>query len=269
MPPLVSIIIPVYNASTFIAKTIEFTLLQTYKNVELIIIDDGSKDSSFEIARQYEKDNVMVVKQANRGASAARNLGISLAQGEFIQFLDADDFIHPLKIERQIATLSDYSDLHLIGGTWQRFTNNLGDLNGDILPNTQKEIQCFDKVEWLINRPMMIPHTWLVSRRLIEMAGLWDEQLTLNDDGEFFYRVIAASSGVIIDRRAETYYRSFNSQSLSSRDDRKSMLSWISSIKSYKKIMENLAGDRGNDSVDRYFYLLYYWCLNKYPDLTI
>lgn len=268
MQPLVSIIIPIYNAELFLAETIECTLKQSYQNTELILIDDGSKDGSYEIAKRYENNKITVVKQANKGASAARNHGIALAKGEYIQFLDADDFLHPEKIEHQINVLNSYSDLHLIGGTWQRFVKNLDDLYGDIAPETQGEIQYFNKVNWLINRPMMIPHTWLVSKKLISIAGPWNEEITLNDDGEFFYRVIAASSGVVIARKAATYYRSFNNASLSSRNGRKAMLSWIKSIKSYKKIVYSVAEDKGNESVDRFFYLLYYWCLNKFPDLV-
>lgn len=266
--PLVSIIIPVYNAEGFLAETIESTLLQTYKNIEIIVVDDGSNDSSYKVAKQYESPQTTVIKQANKGASAARNHGIALAKGDYIQFLDADDFLHPQKIEYQLNTLKSYSDLHLIGGTWQRFVKNLDNLYGEVAPKTQQEVQCFDKVAWLIDRPMMIPNTWLVSRKLIELAGSWDEELTLNDDGEFFYRVIAASDGVVIDRKAKTYYRSFNSVSLSSRNGRKAMLSWIKSIQSYKIILNQISGDRGNDSVDKYFYLLSYWCLNEFPDLV-
>ncbi len=265
--PLVSIIIPVYNAEAFLAETIESTLKQTYQNIEIIIVDDGSKDSSYEVAKQYESDQTTVVKQVNKGASAARNHGITLAKGEFIQFLDADDFLHPQKIEHQINTLQHYSDLHLIGGTWQRFVKSLSNLYGEVAPKTQEEVQPFDKVTWLIDRPMMIPNTWLVSKKLISLAGLWDEEITLNDDGEFFYRVIAVSAGVVIDRKAATYYRSFNSASLSSRGGRKAMLSWIKSVQSYKKTLYTIAGSRGNNASDDFFYLLSYWCLNQYPDL--
>lgn len=267
-PPLVSIIIPLYNAESYIAETIESALQQTYTNTEIIIVDDGSKDASYEVAIKYASDKIKVVKQVNKGASAARNNGISLAKGDYIQFLDADDFLHPQKIEQQVNTLSKFSDLHLIGGTWQRFITNLDHLFGEIAPPTLVELQFFDKAKWLIDRPMMIPHTWLVSKKLIELAGPWDEQISLNDDGEYFYRIIAASAGVIIDRKAATYYRSFNNASLSSRNGRKAMLSWIRSAQSYKKILQVVAGDKGNDSVDEFFYLLSYWCLNEFPDLV-
>ncbi len=265
--PLVSIIIPLYNAENYIAATIESALKQTYTNTEIIIVDDGSKDASYEVAIKYASDKIKVVKQVNKGASAARNHGISLAKGDYIQFLDADDFLHPQKIEQQVSTLSKFSDLHLIGGTWQRFITNLDHLFGEIAPPTLVELQFFDKAKWLIDRPMMIPHTWLVSKKLIELAGPWDEALTLNDDGEYFYRAIAASAGVIIDKKAKTYYRSFNSSSLSSKNGRAAMLSWIASIKSYKKILQQVAGNLGNTSVDQYFDLLSYWCLNEYNDL--
>ncbi len=265
--PLVSIIIPVYNAAAFLAETIESTLKQSYQNIEIIIVDDGSKDNSYEIAKLYESPQITVVKQVNKGASAARNHGTALAKGEYIQFLDADDFLHPQKIERQVNTLNIYSDLHLIGSTWQRFIKSLDNLYGEIAPETQQEVQYFNKAAWLINRPMMIPNTWLVSKKLIDLAGLWDEELTLNDDGEYFYRVIAASAGVVIDRKAATYYRSFNYASLSSRNGRNAMLSWIKSIQSYKKIVREVAGDAGNESVDRFFYLLSYSCLNEFSDL--
>ncbi|RYX82911.1 glycosyltransferase family 2 protein, partial [bacterium] len=123
--PFVSIIIPVYNAALFLAETITSTLKQSYRNFEIILIDDGSSDNSYNIAKQFNDPKITVVKQANKGASAARNHGISLATGDYIQFLDADDFLHPQKIEQQIDTLKNYSDLHLIGGTWQRFVKNL------------------------------------------------------------------------------------------------------------------------------------------------
>ncbi|RYY08257.1 MAG: glycosyltransferase family 2 protein [Sphingobacteriaceae bacterium] len=268
MLPLISIIIPVYNASLFLSETIESTLKQSYQNIELILVDDGSKDNSYELAKQYESLKVKVVKQANKGASAARNHGISLAKGDYIQFLDADDFLHPQKIEHQLNTLNNYTDLHLIGGTWQRFIKNLDQLYGEVAPVTYQEVQCFNNIDWLIRRPMMIPNTWLVSRKLVDLAGPWDEQISLNDDGEYFYRVIAASAGVVIDRKAATYYRSFNHTSLSSRSGREAMLSWIKSVQSYKKVLWNLAGNRGNDSVDEFFYNLSYSCLNEFSDLV-
>ena len=266
MQPLVSIIIPAYNAADYIADTIESALRQSYGNIEIIVVDDGSTDSTFNIAQRYENSGITVVKQINSGASAARNYGIALAKGQYIQFLDADDLLHEEKVEHQVETIEKYSDLQLVGGKWRRFDRSV-EILYKAMPYTEEETRCFDKVEWLINRPYMVPHTWLVSKKLIALAGLWNEKLSFNDDGEFFYRIIAASNGIIINHRAVAYYRSGNASSLSNRRDREAMISWIESIRSYKKIVASIAGDKGNESVNKYFFELSYNCVNKFPDL--
>lgn len=101
MIPLVSIIVPVYNASKYIDKTINSILRQTYSNIELILVDDGSTDESLQICYKYSlKDSrVRVFTQKNSGPSAARNLGIDMARGDFLNFMDSDDWIEPDYIE--------------------------------------------------------------------------------------------------------------------------------------------------------------------------
>lgn len=97
----VSIIVPVYNAERFLAKCVSSILDSTYENFELILVDDGSTDNSPGICDQFaKKDNrIIVVHQLNAGVSEARNKGLSLASGEYISFIDSDDFIHPQMIE--------------------------------------------------------------------------------------------------------------------------------------------------------------------------
>ena len=96
--PLVSILIPCYNSEKWLAETLESALAQTWQNKEIIVVDDGSTDSSLEIAKTFESNKVKVLRQDNRGASAARNLGLTNAQGDFIQYLDADDLLSEDKI---------------------------------------------------------------------------------------------------------------------------------------------------------------------------
>ena len=103
-PGLVSIIIPCYNAERFLAETLESALGQTYRNIEIIVVDDGSTDNSGGIIRSYG-DRIKAQFGPNRGASAARNLGTELARGEFIQYLDADDLLIIDAVERRIAAL--------------------------------------------------------------------------------------------------------------------------------------------------------------------
>src|SRR5262249_6685849 len=103
MTPLVSILIPAYNAERWISDTIQSALDQTWKHKEIIIVDDGSQDNTLTIARRFASKDVLVTQQVNQGASAARNKTFSLCQGEFVQWLDADDLLSPDKIEKQVA----------------------------------------------------------------------------------------------------------------------------------------------------------------------
>src|SRR5262245_52646585 len=104
---LVSILVPAYNKEAWIEDTIKSALAQTWQHKELIIIDDGSKDRTLDVVRRYESATVKVVTQENQGACAARNKAYSLAQGSYIQWLDADDLLHPQKIEAQMKGIPD------------------------------------------------------------------------------------------------------------------------------------------------------------------
>src|SRR2546421_1094622 len=102
MPHLVSILIPAYNAEKWIGDSIKSALSQTWPQTEIIIVDDESSDNTLHIAKQYESRSVKVLTQPHAGASAARNKALSFAQGEYIQWLDADDLLAPDKISKQL-----------------------------------------------------------------------------------------------------------------------------------------------------------------------
>ena len=110
--PLVSIIVPAYNAERFLARTLQSALRQTYATIEMIVIDDGSTDSTGAVARAFAQsdERVRVISVPNGGVAKARNIGISEAAGEFVAFLDADDLWHPTKLERQMAALDEMKD---------------------------------------------------------------------------------------------------------------------------------------------------------------
>lgn len=107
--PLVSIIIPCYNAERYVGEAIESALAQTYPNKEVIVIDDGSTDGSLEVIKSFG-DRIRWETGPNRGGSAARNRGLELARGELIQFLDADDLLHPQKLERQVPIVLQHPE---------------------------------------------------------------------------------------------------------------------------------------------------------------
>ena len=110
MTPLVSILIPAYNAERWIGDTIQSALAQIWPRTEIIIVDDGSRDRTLRVARQFASRNVSVVTQENQGASAARNRAFELCQGDYIQWLDADDLLSPDKVGRQIAAAEESQD---------------------------------------------------------------------------------------------------------------------------------------------------------------
>src|ERR1700758_5505261 len=107
MKPLVSILIPAYNAEEWIADTIRSAIHQTWPHKEIIVVDDGSKDRTAEVARNFAPNEVTVVSKENEGAAATRNRALQICRGEYIQWLDADDLLSHDKIERQLAVLRE------------------------------------------------------------------------------------------------------------------------------------------------------------------
>lgn len=231
MKPLVSILIPAYNAEQWLAETLRSAVAQTWKNREIIVVDDGSKDGTLALARRFESEGVRVVTQENRGAAATRNAAFSLSQGEYIQWLDADDLLAPDKIARQMEAAESLSNRRvLISGEWGRFMYrpSRAQFNPSGLWND------LSRAEWLMRKmeqnTYMQTACWLVSRDLTEAAGPWDTRLLGDDDGEYFCRVLMASERVRFVPGARVYYRLAGTGSLSyiGASERKRDAQWIS-----------------------------------------
>jgi glycosyltransferase involved in cell wall biosynthesis len=112
--PLVSAVVPAYNAARTLRAAVESILLQTVGDIEVIVVDDGSEDDTAEVARAIADPRVRLVSQANGGASAARNAGIRSARGQYVAFLDADDLWLPHKLARQLALFGSRRDVHAV-----------------------------------------------------------------------------------------------------------------------------------------------------------
>lgn len=213
MSKLVSILIPAYNAESWLGEAIESALGQTWPVTEIIVVNDGSRDSTLQVARQYESKNVRVLTQANRGASAARNRALREAQGQYIQWLDADDVLDFRKIETQLAI--PHNENEVLSSAWGQYY-----YRRDKAIEVRNDL-CRDHTasSWLrtkmISNGWMSPESWLVGRRLTDSVGPWDESLSLDDDGEYFARLVARSVGVRYNDRAKSYHRMVNPQSLS------------------------------------------------------
>jgi glycosyltransferase involved in cell wall biosynthesis len=208
MTPLVSILIPAFNAREWIAETIQSALRQTWPRKEIIVVDDGSADETPVVARRFESDEVRVISQPNQGAAAARNQALALSRGEYIQWLDADDLLSPNKIKYQMQRAHQASDGRMLFSCpWAFFRYR---------PAKAKFIPTplwsdLDPTEWLTRKWEgnwhMQTATWLVSRELTEAVGPWDTRLLGDDDGEYFARVINASNGIRFVPQARVYYR--------------------------------------------------------------
>ena len=216
MPELVSILIPTYNAEKWIGNTIKSAIAQDWPKKEIIIVNDGSTDNTVSVAKTFESELLKVVTQDNCGASAARNKALSLAQGDYIQWLDADDMLAPDKISQQLkGSGPDSSSRTLLTSAWgkfffcpQRAKFRPDALWQDLVP-----------LDWILKKftenLWMNPAVWLVSRQLTELAGPWDERLSLDDDGEYMCRLVASSTNVKFVPRAHCYYRVGNIGSVS------------------------------------------------------
>ena len=208
MAPLVSILIPAYNAESLLAESIESAIGQTWPHKEIIVVDDGSTDGTLAVARQFASGLVRVVSRRNQGAAATRNEAYALSKGDYIQWLDADDLLAPCKVELQLEALRRTGNPRLVAsGPWayffyrhQRARFVPTPLWNDLSP-----------IEWLVRKMGLNLHmqtaTWLVPRPIAEAAGSWNTRLLGDDDGEYFCRVLLASDGVKFVPDAKVFYR--------------------------------------------------------------
>jgi peptidoglycan/xylan/chitin deacetylase (PgdA/CDA1 family) len=206
--PLVSILIPAFNAQEWISDTLRSAVAQTWERKEIIVVDDGSTDDTLAIARRFEPDGVQVVSQKNQGAATARNHAYSLSHGDYIQWLDADDLLAPGKIASQIAAAELCGNNRVLLSSpfgrfqyrWYRAEFFPSGLWNDLSP-----------VDWLLRKMgdnlYMQTATWLISRELSEEAGPWDTRMLSDDDGEYFCRVLLRSDGVRFVPGNGVYYR--------------------------------------------------------------
>jgi glycosyltransferase involved in cell wall biosynthesis len=217
MPPLVSVLIPCFNAAPFLRPALDSVLSQTWPAKEVIVVDDASTDGSGAMLdSSYRQHGVIVIHERCGSASAARNRAFRESRGDYVKFFDADDLLDARTIELQMQRLGD-SDSAVATCEWGRFYKD--DLSTFKL-NRQGVWRDMAATDWLVEswvdaRPMMQPGLFLVPRPLLERSGLWDETLSLIDDFEFFARVLCHSSEVRFAPGARLYYRSGIKGSLS------------------------------------------------------
>ncbi len=241
--PLVSILIPLYNAEEYFSETMESLLAQIYKNIEIIIVDDGSTDTSLKIARDYEKlhKHIKVYVQENSGAQVARNKAFEMSKGEYIQYFDADDIMHQDKISSQIEALKqyDFQDDVVATGKWMRFFNSIENatFKNQIINKSYNNKFLFLKESWE-NIEYIIGQSWLISKALHLKIGNWNESLVRNQDGEFFARVAYAANKIIFVQSSIVYYRKGISSSITSKKSYNAIRSQLNSYHLYANLVK-------------------------------
>jgi glycosyltransferase involved in cell wall biosynthesis len=210
----VSILIPAYNAERYVGAALQSVLDQTWPHSEIILVDDGSTDQTFATAQKYQSAKVKILRQDNRGAAAARNAALREAQGDFLQYLDADDLLSPDKIREQVELLREHPN-HLSVSSARYFFDG-EDPDGGLLERSGA-VDSDDPVQFLAQllgsegRMGTVPYgAWLSPRSVADAAGPWDDSVrSPDDDGEYFARVMLASRGIRASHSGCYYYRKF------------------------------------------------------------
>lgn len=174
--PMITVIIPAYNAEAFIAETLLSVINQSWDNYEIILVDDGSSDHTAAIASTFPA--VTVICQENRGVAAARNIAIAKARGDYIAFLDADDLWPPQKLSKQIEYMQQYPELGISYTLHQCFLDH----SMDTMPLwVRPELFASQEAGY-------IPSALMVSREILQQVGLFNEHYQVSEDTEWLLR---------------------------------------------------------------------------------
>lgn len=234
---MVSVIIPTYNAEATIKQAVESSLSQNQGNIEVLVIDDGSTDETYSEMRSYDNDpRVKYLKISNSGASEARNIGLRMSRGSWIQYLDADDKLLSGKIEYQINACGDVDTKVLCIGSYYELFKDSDNLRGPHYHPCDKR-----PIDWLSrycygdhSNP---PSVYLLNRKLIDYIGYWQTVLSYNDDTEYFAKALMSADIIVNVPESSSIYRRGNAQSLGSRRDKTSIESEYLSYRYIESMM--------------------------------
>ncbi|AVR43841.1 glycosyl transferase family 2 [Christiangramia fulva] len=241
--PLVSIIIPVYNRADLISQSLESVLDQTYENWECIVIDDGSTDGTLDVVKKYATRDARFssIKRPTgkpKGAAACRNVGLEHSSGNFIQYLDSDDLLHPEKLEKQMK----YARRDVVlTGKWGYFSGE------DLMERFKYKQNCYrnfrDPLKLLFcfgKHDEFLPlHCYLIPRNIIEKSGKWKEDLGNNDDAEYMSRILLNTPRVKFDAEAIVFYRVEGKSTLSGFKTVENAESAVKSLRYLENILSN------------------------------
>jgi len=195
--PLISVIIPCYNAADFIEKTLDAVFAQAYHPIEIVCVDDGSKDSTLQQIKNYPRE-VNVITGKNAGASHARNKGFEISKGEYIQFLDADDLLLPNKLDHQVSMIRNEPEkkVDIILGSYLYKTTDG--------KTEKKQVYANDHWKGLIMGKIGITSANLYHKNIIKAVKGWNETLESSQDTDLTFRIFKEKPKILIDDACNT-----------------------------------------------------------------
>lgn len=220
-PERVSVIIPAFNRIQYISETIGSVTSQTYSDVEIIVVDDGSSDGTYEKLCEFKEEGAINLytheDRCNRGQSASLNLGLEKARGEYIAILDSDDLFHSEKLQKQVAFLRANPDIGLVYGMGQGIDEE-GKYLYDILAPDHVEPNDPNRV--LLDCYFLLPQNSLVRRSVFEQAGYFEESFRAAQDHDMLIRIAEITRMAFMPELLFYYRRHGNSISANSQEVR-------------------------------------------------
>jgi glycosyltransferase involved in cell wall biosynthesis len=202
----ISIIIPLYNKAQYIEDTIQSVLSQTY--CEMLVVDNGSTDGGWEKVQQIHEPRIHLLQSPKRGPGAARNYGLSYAQGKWVQFLDADDLLEPDHLEKQLTALQKNPEADIIASCWQEFTDE--NPKEKILKQPAGMGQPIQFLwDYTIAFAPWAVHAALIKRSILSTDCYWPEELDhyLGEDIAFWFKLINQCTEIIYSESEGALYR--------------------------------------------------------------
>ncbi len=199
--PLVSVIVPAYNASRTVAATIDSALGQTVSDLEVIVVDDGSNDDTADVVEAMADPRLKLIRQPNGGAAAARNTGIRHARGTWVALLDSDDVWLPRKLERQLAALDANPDALAVESGAYFVNDQLQVLQVRPCVQPKDPLLTFLRFQNLPNAAS----TWVVARRMFERMGMFDPSLAILEDWDISIKIARYCNPICIPEPLSLY----------------------------------------------------------------
>lgn len=269
---LVSVIIPTFNRKVFLLQALNSILMQTYRPLEVVVVDDGSTDETYQTVEQWyasiaenELFYLVLVRQKNSGAQRARNKGVEFSKGEYVQFFDSDDLLHPNKIEKQILFLHKNPTVDFVYSSAEIFFNNPGD--SETIVGCRKSMT----IAGHVGANPIKTDLGLYRRELIRKLGAWNESLKIWQEREYNLRMFILGANIAFLPGVLAYYRVHDDEVRTSRGV--GSLDVLNSLGEMEKLATNKFTGHAKKEFEealskQHFSVFLHSCINKKKDIS-